>query len=138
MSDQLDRDLRAAAAQNLRRMGISPRRPSSADQETKRVIAYLKLLCECGQPSVKGPPVERCFACKGIDKIEELRAALARAEEVLGDNLALANKNARAFQAERDSIIREMRKKYSAVEIADMVGLTRQRVHQILNEGIAP
>lgn len=57
---------------------------------------------------------------------------------VLRDNLALANKNARAFQRERNAIIQEMRAKYSPREIANMVGLTRQRVHQILNEAPLP
>lgn len=49
-------------------------------------------------------------------------------------NLALANRTARHAMEERDSMICNLRKTYSAIEIADMVGLTRQRIHQILKE----
>lgn len=42
----------------------------------------------------------------------------------------VANKTLR----ERDDMIHALRARYSAVEIAEMVKLTRQRVHQILNE----
>lgn len=62
------------------------------------------------------------------------KARALRAEEVLGHNMALANATTRRTMEERNSIIRKLREKYSAIEIADMVGLTRQRVHQILNE----
>jgi hypothetical protein len=61
----------------------------------------------------------------------------ARAEEseaILAHNMALANATTRRTMNERNSIIRTLRQRHSAIEIADMVGLTRQRVHQILNE----
>jgi hypothetical protein len=56
------------------------------------------------------------------------------AERILQDNMALANRTTRRTMDERNGIIRKLRERYSAIEIADMVGLTRQRVHQILNE----
>jgi hypothetical protein len=56
------------------------------------------------------------------------------AERILSDNMALANKTTRRAMDERNGIIRKLRERYSAIEIADMAGLTRQRVHQILNE----
>ena len=71
------------------------------------------------------PPVETSI---------DWKARAERAEEVLGHNMALANATTRRTMDERNAIIRKLREKYSAIEIADMVGLTRQRVHQILNE----
>jgi hypothetical protein len=56
------------------------------------------------------------------------------AEGILNHNMALANATTRRAMEERNGIIRKMRERYSAMEIADMAGLTRQRVHQILNE----
>jgi hypothetical protein len=60
------------------------------------------------------------------------------AEGILSHNMALANANTRHAKDERNTIIRKMRERYSAAEIADMAGLTRQRVHQILNEAPLP
>lgn len=62
------------------------------------------------------------------------KARAETAEGILGHNMALANATTRRTMTERDGIVRKLREKYSAIEIADMVGLTRQRVHQILNE----
>lgn len=56
------------------------------------------------------------------------------AERILSDNMALANRTTRRAMDERNAIIRKLRERYSAIEVANMVGLTRQRVHQILNE----
>ena len=64
----------------------------------------------------------------------ELRGERDRAHKVMNDNLALANAINRDGQQERNTMIKTLRAKYSAIEIADMVGLTRQRIHQILNE----
>lgn len=63
-----------------------------------------------------------------------LRAQLAAADGILSHNMSVANGTARRVMEERDKIIRNLRKQYSAIEIAHQVGLTRQRVHQILNE----
>lgn len=63
-----------------------------------------------------------------------LQAQLAAADEILSYNLRMANDTTRRARKERDKIIRNLRKQYSAIEIAKQVGLTRQRVHQILNE----
>lgn len=67
-------------------------------------------------------------------RAERAESDAKAARDALEYNLGIANTNARAFQAERDSMIRALRREYSAIEIALMVGLTRQRVHQILNE----
>jgi hypothetical protein len=65
---------------------------------------------------------------------EDWKRRALDAEAILRHNMALANATTRRAQAERNAIIRTMREKYSAIEIANMAGLTRQRVHQILNE----
>ena len=86
-------------------------------------------------------PTQIVLALTVRDAIGELRQAeaeLERAGIVLRDNMALANSQAREHRTERDSIIKELRKRYSAIEIADMAGLTRQRVHQILKEPPIP
>lgn len=63
-----------------------------------------------------------------------LQHRAAEAEHILTDNMALANRTTRRAMNERNEIIKKLRERYSAIEIADMAGLTRQRVHQILNE----
>ena len=65
---------------------------------------------------------------------EALQAQVDRSATILRDNLALANSQARERRAERDGIIKSLRERYSAIEISNMAGLTRQRVHQILKE----
>ncbi len=67
-------------------------------------------------------------------RCQELQTQLDAAHGILTHNMGVANRNARALQRERDKIIRNLRKRFSAIEIAAQVGLTRQRVHQILNE----
>jgi hypothetical protein len=52
----------------------------------------------------------------------------------LEHNMGVANRAARTFQRERDQVIRKLRERHSCIEIAEQFGLTRQRVHQILNE----
>lgn len=69
-----------------------------------------------------------CTNCK------RLQAQLDAAQGILEHNMALANRTSRHAMNERNKIIHNMRKRYSAVEIAEQVGLTRQRIHQILNE----
>jgi hypothetical protein len=61
---------------------------------------------------------------------QERDAAIAALEH----NMAVANKAARSFKRERDQVIRKLRERYSCIQIAEQFGLTRQRVHQILNE----
>jgi DNA-directed RNA polymerase specialized sigma subunit len=86
-----------------------------------------------------GPP------SKDKAKIAELQAEVSRwkqraeeAEAILRHNMALSNATARKAMGERNKIICSLREKYSAVEIAGMAGLTRQRVYQILNEAEEP
>lgn len=67
-------------------------------------------------------------------EIVTLQKRAVEAEGILSHNMALANATARGAMDERNSIIRKMRELYTAIEIAEMAGLTRQRVHQILNE----
>lgn len=62
------------------------------------------------------------------------KARAEEAEKILSHNMALANATTRRTMKERDEIIRTLREKHSASEIAQMAGLTRQRVYQILNE----
>jgi hypothetical protein len=62
------------------------------------------------------------------------KARAEAAEGILNHNMALANATTRKVMEERNAIIRKLRERYSAIEIAEQVGLTRQRVHQILNE----
>jgi len=68
---------------------------------------------------------------KDIEHIERERNA---AWAALNHNLAIANKTSRHAMRERNEMVRTLRTTYSAAEIAVMVGVTRQRVHQILNE----
>ena len=79
-----------------------------------------------------------CTVCSLETRLRQAEAELERAGIVLRDNMALANSQAREHRTERDNIIKELRKRYSAIEIADMAGLTRQRVHQILKEPPIP
>lgn len=72
--------------------------------------------------------VAECAHCK------TLQAQLDAAYGILEHNMGIANKVARNMMNERNQIIRSLRKKFSAIEIAEQVGLTRQRVHQILSE----
>jgi len=65
---------------------------------------------------------------------EQMRRERDHAIAALEHNMAVANKAARSFQRERDQIIRKLRERHSCIEIAQQFGLTRQRVHQILNE----
>jgi DNA-directed RNA polymerase sigma subunit (sigma70/sigma32) len=65
---------------------------------------------------------------------EKLQAQLDQAYDVLSHNMKIANNNTKRVRAERDLIIRKLREKHSCIEIAEQFGLTRQRVHQILNE----
>lgn len=65
---------------------------------------------------------------------ERWKERAEEAEGILSYNMALANATTRRAMNERNDIIRKLRERHSAAEIADMVGLTRQRVHQILNE----
>lgn len=69
---------------------------------------------------------------------ERMRWERDNAIAVLEHNMGVANKAARSFQRERDQIIRKLREKHSCIEIAEQFGLTRQRVHQILNEAEQP
>jgi len=69
-----------------------------------------------------------CENCK------KLQAQLDAASGILEHNMRVANQTTRRMMEERNEIIRNLRKRYSAIEIAAQVGLTRQRVHQILNE----
>lgn len=74
------------------------------------------------------------------DQCHECARWKARAEEaegILSHNMALANATTRRAMNERNDIIRKLRERHSAAEIADMAGLTRQRVYQILNEAPA-
>ena len=71
------------------------------------------------------------MTCKNCEK---LQAQLDQAYEVLSHNMKVANNNTKRVRAERDQIIRKLREKHSCIEIAEQFGLTRQRVHQILNE----
>ena len=68
---------------------------------------------------------------KDIEHMERERNA---AQAALNHNLAIANKTSRHAMRERNEMVRTLRTTYSAAEIALMVGVTRQRVHQILNE----
>lgn len=65
---------------------------------------------------------------------EKLQAQLNEAYAILSHNMKIANGNAKRARTERDHIIRKLREKHSCIEIAEQFGLTRQRVHQILNE----
>lgn len=78
---------------------------------------------------------EAITLCRTLERElgEALRLKKA-AQDALEYNLGIANRTNRSIQAERDGMIRTLRASYSAIEIAKMVGLTRQRVHQILNE----
>lgn len=80
--------------------------------------------------------LKRALEAKQVETpaVQELQRQLKEAREIMDHNLALANRTSRNVMNERNAIIRKMRETYSAIEIADMVGLTRQRVHQILNE----
>lgn len=69
-----------------------------------------------------------CENCKRLQ--EQLDAA----HGILEHNMRVANGTTRRAMNERNEIIRNLRKRYSAIQIAEQVGLTRQRVHQILNE----
>lgn len=78
--------------------------------------------------------------CVGLltDALAAAQKDAKAARDALEHNLGIANGTARKAQAERDDMIRTLRKSYSAIQIAEMVGLTRQRVHQILNESSEP
>ena len=67
-------------------------------------------------------------------EVQRLQARVEESDAILRHNMALANATTRRSMDERNGIIRKLRERYSAMEIADMAGLTRQRVHQILNE----
>jgi len=71
------------------------------------------------------------------ESAEQAEANARAARDALEYNLGIANHTTREAQAERNSIIRRLRSHYSAIQVAGMVGLTRQRVHQILNEPTA-
>lgn len=123
-------------------------RPLSDEPEKRQPLPDLDFTSETGFP----PPVEPSVTLLPADIDPFLQSitrspteTLARvepdwkhraeeAERILADNMALANRTTRRAMDERNAIIQELRKRYSAAEIADMVGLTRQRVHQILNE----
>lgn len=67
---------------------------------------------------------------------ERMRRERDDAIAVMEHNMGIANKAARSFQRERDQVIRKLRERHSCIEIAEQFGLTRQRVHQILNEAV--
>lgn len=65
---------------------------------------------------------------------ERMRYERDDAIATLRESMALANRTTRSFKNERDQIIRKLREEFSCIQIAEKFGLTRQRVHQILNE----
>lgn len=48
-----------------------------------RSLSLLRLMCECGQPSVAGSPVANCVACQVKADYERLREALEAAHKAL-------------------------------------------------------
>lgn len=97
------------------------------DKLHKQLLEHAEVCCESAYPVSDRVTVETS------DRID-WKARAEAAEGILNHNMALANATTRKVMEERNAIIRKLRERYSAIEIAEQVGLTRQRVHQILNE----